>query len=498
MGVLMIQSFGFKEVLGMIILPPPPTDDPLEVGEMIGPSTIWHWETPRLEWLAVTDSDYDPSGYVIHDHRNFLQLDELVYKIGSGSWQSGGKITHTFHPLYIGLHMIEIVVSDNSPDTVNKYAGIQVNQDTDTDGDGLWDHQEEQIGSRVDKVDTDDDGLTDYEEYYTYHTYFWNPDSDADLLWDKYELEHNMNPKSQDSDGDGVNDLLEIAYGLQNLDPNDFLPQGFPTEPSQSFYHTDDPEIQGKFFTDPIVFSEIPTWWGEDDLLGGFQVGFSDADFSEEGKIIHETGNIFVDLAVEINDDKDLDTDDHDSYNVIDSLGLYISVLKNDDEFLSFEQICQTLSGEPNPKFSIENDEPTSSQRASFILLKGVLSKLSTPMSWIITTSDILSKFVPDSESDTLSFEDLGTCSAIKYDFSDTTALFEKREIYGIKMCVDLLHQFNSLTSDAQNGDTFKYFMRMEVGLSRFEIWPGPTSSLEKNNGPTYNYFDYFQFVYEN
>ncbi|QEE16419.1 hypothetical protein DSAG12_02249 [Promethearchaeum syntrophicum] len=340
------------------------------------------------------------------------------------------------------------------------------------------------------------------DEFLVYY-YNYNVDSDGDGLNDFSEINtFGTDPLNKDSDDDLVNDLHELAYGSDPLDSNNNLTRFLPTEPSQSYYTPDDPSIQGKIFTEPIVFNEEATSWWNDDMLGGFQVGFSDADFSEDGKILHETGNLFVDLEVEINPDKDLDTYDKQSYNVIDSLTLYMSVLKNDDEFLSFEQICQTLSGNPNPKFSIENDEPTLLERISFTLLLGSLNllfgKAFPKWSWIELGLDCVAEAVPDGESDILSFNDLGSCSSITYDFSDTTNLGERRDIYGIKMCVDLLHQFNSLTSIAQNGDVFNYFMRMEVGMKNYEKENVPTAFWEKNGPLRYNYYDNFQFIYEN
>jgi len=70
----------------------------------------------------------------------------------------------------------------------------------DSDGDGLEDNLEKEIGSDPYKIDTDNDGLTDYEEYCKYKTF----------------------PNKADSDGDGKIDSLpeekrEFTYTLKLL-----------------------------------------------------------------------------------------------------------------------------------------------------------------------------------------------------------------------------------------------------------------------------------------
>jgi hypothetical protein len=59
----------------------------------------------------------------------------------------------------------------------------------DSDGDGLDNAEETQLGTDEKKVDTDGDGLTDYQEVRTFKT----------------------NPLSQDTDKDGYGDKEEIA-----------------------------------------------------------------------------------------------------------------------------------------------------------------------------------------------------------------------------------------------------------------------------------------------
>ena len=86
---------------------------------------------------------------------------------------------------------IETVPEENAD-----IADIIPNEDSlDSDGDGLTDAEEWQIGTAVDNVDTDNDGLFDREEVKVYKT----------------------NPKIADSDGDGYSDGDEVKGGYNPL-----------------------------------------------------------------------------------------------------------------------------------------------------------------------------------------------------------------------------------------------------------------------------------------
>ncbi|WP_162602555.1 fibronectin type III domain-containing protein [Nocardioides daejeonensis] len=87
---------------------------------------------------------------------------------------------------------------------------------TDTDGDGVSDSMEEQLGLNPRKADTDGDGLTDGEELNTYGTDPLNVDSDFDLrhdneIWPQYG---GTDPLSPDTDNDGCWDVGEIQPGI--------------------------------------------------------------------------------------------------------------------------------------------------------------------------------------------------------------------------------------------------------------------------------------------
>lgn len=64
----------------------------------------------------------------------------------------------------------------------------------DSDGDGLDDVRENEIGTRPDLSDTDNDGLKDGDEVIVWKTNPLNPDSDGDKFPDGTEVKNNYNP----------------------------------------------------------------------------------------------------------------------------------------------------------------------------------------------------------------------------------------------------------------------------------------------------------------
>lgn len=95
----------------------------------------------------------------------------------------------------------------------------------DSDGDGLLDTEEQQIGTDPFDPDTDKDGLTDYQEVRETQTDPLNPDSDSDGLTDGAEVNvYTTNPLDADTDDGGVRDGHEVIEdGTDPLNPNDDL-----------------------------------------------------------------------------------------------------------------------------------------------------------------------------------------------------------------------------------------------------------------------------------
>lgn len=97
--------------------------------------------------------------------------------------------------------------------------------DLDSDGDGLFDREEQEIGTDPYDPDTDKDGLTDFQEVRVYSTDPLNPDSDMDSLTDGAEVNvYKTNPLDADTDDGGVRDGHEVIEdGTDPLNPHDDL-----------------------------------------------------------------------------------------------------------------------------------------------------------------------------------------------------------------------------------------------------------------------------------
>ncbi len=67
----------------------------------------------------------------------------------------------------------------------------------DTDGDGLSNAEEAQLGTDPNKKDSDGDGLTDYQEVKTFTTNPLSQDTDRDGYSDKTEIDKGYNPKGK-------------------------------------------------------------------------------------------------------------------------------------------------------------------------------------------------------------------------------------------------------------------------------------------------------------
>lgn len=127
----------------------------------------------------------------------------------------------------------------------------EIDYEKDTDGDGLVDYLEKELGTKKNEVDTDGDGLLDgYEVYSTrteplevdsdnngvtddkedfdedkldnlqeqeFESNPWIKDSDFEGLDDYKEYDLGTNPNELDTDEDGLTDYYEIIYGTNPL-----------------------------------------------------------------------------------------------------------------------------------------------------------------------------------------------------------------------------------------------------------------------------------------
>lgn len=84
-------------------------------------------------------------------------------------------------------------------------------QPVDTDGDGLTDTEEAELGTDPNTADTDGDGLIDGPEINEYDTDPLEADTDGDGLNDGDEVNsYNTDPTEADTDGDGLSDGDEV------------------------------------------------------------------------------------------------------------------------------------------------------------------------------------------------------------------------------------------------------------------------------------------------
>jgi len=70
----------------------------------------------------------------------------------------------------------------------------KIDEDIDTDHDGVLDKVEQEKGTNIYSADTDDDGLTDYEELQVYGTNPLSGDTDGDGYFDGVEVRNGFNP----------------------------------------------------------------------------------------------------------------------------------------------------------------------------------------------------------------------------------------------------------------------------------------------------------------
>ncbi len=128
----------------------------------------------------------------------------------------------------------------------------------DSDGDGIEDGAEIDAGTNPLEADTDGDGLSDLEET-DEGTDPLNADSDEDGLLDGDELEFGADPLNPDSDEDGLNDGEEVELGTDPI----------LVDTDEDTYSDHDEDFEG---TDPldkkdrIYQGKWPYYFGKEDV----------------------------------------------------------------------------------------------------------------------------------------------------------------------------------------------------------------------------------------
>ena len=114
----------------------------------------------------------------------------------------------------------------------------------DSDGDGLTDLEEDELGTDPESDDSDGDGLSDGDEV-ALGSDPLVPDTDGDGLTDGEEAELGSDPTSTDSDGDTYLDPWEVAEGTDPADAESRIYTGYwPYNPDKDAL--EDPGMSGR------------------------------------------------------------------------------------------------------------------------------------------------------------------------------------------------------------------------------------------------------------
>lgn len=183
--------------------------------------------------VAITGKTVWANGTATYDNNESTPVEASSVLLGvegtsievTNQTDSEGRFNITFQaPDTADDYVVNISVTNRSLSGSNESA-LTVNQPGDTDGDGLTDDVEEQLGTDPLNPDTDQDGLDDYEEVYEgedgYVTNATSSDTDGDGLSDHEEVikgedGYETDPTNADTDGDSVDD----SQDWNPTDPN--------------------------------------------------------------------------------------------------------------------------------------------------------------------------------------------------------------------------------------------------------------------------------------
>jgi hypothetical protein len=154
--------------------------------------------TNAEEDAAGTDpnlADTDEDGLTDGEETADVGTSPLIADTDGDGVLDGDEVAQGTNPLdgIAGAPTAEAPAVEETP-AAEPTAAEAVAAPGDSDGDGLEDAIEVELGTDPADLDTDDDGLTDGDEYYVYQTGTRNPDSDGDGVVDGEEIANGTNP----------------------------------------------------------------------------------------------------------------------------------------------------------------------------------------------------------------------------------------------------------------------------------------------------------------
>lgn len=209
-----LMSYGSVQTEGD---PPPAYTNPVRF------TSFHHGETALAASVAW---DWTWSSGAYYHFLNFYG----TYALPSGHWVDAGRVRITDWGAATNFSAViqwpsvfsNAVASGVFPTNATLAAGfLSVFPELDTDGDGLYDGDEERIyGTRWDLCDSDGDGIDDADELFDSLSDPMNPDSDGDGMPDGWEWYCGLDPNDPsdalgDFDWDGLGNLEEALLGTR-------------------------------------------------------------------------------------------------------------------------------------------------------------------------------------------------------------------------------------------------------------------------------------------